>query len=102
MHTNIVVFIVLEMFISFRSYPTRSKGIKCLSSFMVGYLVWLHIVKYYSGFWVYPVLDVLNLPMRILFFVGILAFTLIMYIFGESLNNIIWNKEIKMVNRKSQ
>ncbi|XP_046809560.1 androgen-induced gene 1 protein isoform X2 [Lucilia cuprina] len=100
MHTNIVVFIVLEMFISFRAYPPRAKGIAGLSIFMLCYLVWLHIVKHYSGVWVYPVLEVLQLPQRIVFFVGSLVFTLALYMFGEVMNNIVWSKELKMAQRK--
>ena len=100
MHTNIVVFIVLEMFISFRAYPSRPKGIAGLSVFMLCYLVWLHVVKHYSGVWVYPVLEVLQLPQRIVFFVGSLVFTLALYMFGEVMNNIVWSKELKMAQRK--
>lgn len=100
MHTNIVVFIVLEMFISFRSYPSRFKGLAGLSAFMLAYLVWLHVIKHYSGVWVYPVLEVLQLPQRIVFFIGSLVFTLGLYMFGEVLNNLVWSKELKMAQRK--
>lgn len=100
MHTNIVVFIILEMFTSFRAYPPRSKGITGLSVFMISYLIWIHIVKHYSGVWVYPVLEVLQLPQRIIFFVAVLAFTLCLYLLGEFMNNIIWAKELKLAQRK--
>ncbi|XP_073826631.1 androgen-induced gene 1 protein-like isoform X1 [Musca autumnalis] len=100
MHTNIVVFIVLEMFISFRSYPSRFKGLAGLSAFMLAYLVWLHVIKHYSGVWVYPVLEVLQLPQRIVFFIGSLVFTLGLYMFGEVVNNLVWSKELKMAQRK--
>jgi len=100
MHTNIVVFIILEMFTSFRSYPTRKNGIFTLAIFMGSYLIWLHVIRFYSGFWVYPILEVLNLPLRILFFIVVLAFTISLYFLGEFLNNCIWSKELKLAARK--
>ncbi|XP_013110935.1 androgen-induced gene 1 protein isoform X2 [Stomoxys calcitrans] len=100
MHTNIVVFIVLEMFISFRAYPSRVKGLTGLATFIGAYLVWLHIIKHYSGVWVYPILEVLQFPQRIMFFGGCLGLAVGLYIFGEVLNNLVWSKELKMAQRK--
>jgi len=100
MHTNIVVFIVLEVFTSYRKYPSRTLGLAGLSAFMLSYLAWIHVVKHYSGAWVYPVLEVLAFPQRIVFFIAILIFTLNLYLFGEFLNNIIWSKELKIAQRK--
>ncbi|XP_037911957.1 androgen-induced gene 1 protein-like isoform X1 [Hermetia illucens] len=101
MHTNIMIFIILELFISFRAYPKRRKGLLGLTVFMISYLIWIHVIKYYSGVWVYPVLDVLNFPLRLAFFVLILAITLSLYILGEFLNSRIWAKELKQLSKKS-
>ncbi|XP_030383642.1 androgen-induced gene 1 protein isoform X2 [Scaptodrosophila lebanonensis] len=101
LHTNIMVFIVLELFTSYRAYPKRSKGLTGLAIFMVSYLIWIHIIKHYSGVWVYPVLEVLQLPQRIVFFVAVLGFTFALYLLGEFLNNIVWAKEVKLAKRKS-
>ncbi|XP_014096193.1 androgen-induced gene 1 protein isoform X2 [Bactrocera oleae] len=100
LHTNVVVFMILELFTSFRAYPKRSTGLAGLSAFIVSYLIWLHVVKYYSGFWVYPVLEVLLLPQRIVFFVAVITITLCLYLFGEFMNNIVWEKELKLAQRK--
>ena len=40
MHTNIMVFTVLEMVMTFRRYPKRSDGLKGLLGFMLVYLIW--------------------------------------------------------------
>lgn len=95
MHTNIIVFIILEMCTSFRQYPKRKNGIIGLTLFMAAYLVWIHIIKSVSGVWVYPVLDVLELPQRIIFFIVILAFCLSLYFIGEFVNSKIWTIELK-------
>lgn len=102
MHTNIMVFILLEMFISFRVYPKRSTGLLGLTIFMGSYLIWIHIIKHFSGIWVYPVLDALNFPQRLAFFILILSVTFGLYIVGEFLNNKIWTKELKQASRKTK
>jgi len=100
MHTNILIFIVLEMCVSFRQYPSRRSGCTGLCTFMASYLIWIHIIFYMSGVWVYPVLEVLALPLRICFFVGVFIFSLILYRIGEFFNEIIWVKELKQIRTK--
>ena len=39
----------LTRFILFREYPSRKVGLAGLSLFMISYLVWIHVIKYYSG-----------------------------------------------------
>lgn len=95
MHTNIVVFICVEMCTSFRQYPSRKKGLTGLVIFMAAYLVWIHIIRYASGVWVYPVLEVLDLPQRIVFFIVNLAFGLSFYYLGEFLNKHLWANELR-------
>lgn len=99
MHTNIMIFIVLELFTSFRLYPRRLTGLGGLSIFMASYLVWLHVIKYKANLWVYPILEVLNLPQRIIFFALSLIFSIGLYIFGEFINDQIWVKEIKQATK---
>uniref|UniRef100_A0AAG5DSE1 Androgen-induced 1 n=1 Tax=Anopheles atroparvus TaxID=41427 RepID=A0AAG5DSE1_ANOAO len=97
MHTNIVIFMVLEICTSFRQYPSRRSGLAGLGIFMACYLVWLHVVHHFGGIWVYPVLDVLNFPQRILFFAVSLVFCVGLYLLGEFFNNLIWTKELKQL-----
>jgi FAR-17a/AIG1-like protein len=101
MHTNIMIFIVLELFTSFRSYPKRFHGLAGLSVFMSAYLVWLHVIKYKGGVWVYPILEVLNLPQRIVFFALSLVFSIGLYLFGEFFNEQIWVREIKHASKEA-
>ncbi|XP_072743910.1 androgen-dependent TFPI-regulating protein isoform X1 [Anoplolepis gracilipes] len=93
MHTMIMVTTVFEMIIAPRQYPKRSRGLGILVSFMLVYLVWIHVIYYKSGIWVYPVMDVLTQPLQILFFAVLLTFCIILYIAGETLNNIVWGKK---------
>lgn len=90
---------MLELFTSFRQYPSRKAGVTGLTLFMGAYLIWLHIIKHVSGIWVYPVLDVLAGPLRIVFFIVVMAATSVFYFAGEFLSNMVWTKELKMLKQ---
>ncbi|XP_076675291.1 androgen-induced gene 1 protein isoform X2 [Andrena cerasifolii] len=93
MHTMIMVSTITETLIAPRTYPKRSKGLLGLVMFLLIYLVWVHIIYIKSGVWVYPVMEVLTLPLRILFFATLLAFSTTLYIIGESMDNLVWGNE---------
>ncbi|XP_058449663.1 androgen-induced gene 1 protein-like [Malaya genurostris] len=93
LHTNIVLFMLLEIYTSFRQYPSRKAGLTGILLFGVSYLVWLHVIRQYGGVWVYGVVEVLNLPLRIVFFAIILGLAVGLYLFGELLNKGIWIRE---------
>ncbi|XP_029676434.1 androgen-dependent TFPI-regulating protein-like isoform X2 [Formica exsecta] len=93
MHTMIMVTTVFEMIVAPRQYPKRSRGLGILVGFMLVYLIWMHVIYYKSGIWVYPVMEVLTQPLRILFFAVLLMFCTILYFVGETLNNIVWGNE---------
>lgn len=95
MHTNIVIFILIELATSFRMYPSRNFGLSILCTFMLCYVVWMHVIWFETGMWVYPVLNVFNWPLRILFYVFNLIFVCTFYSVGERLNSAIWSKEIE-------
>lgn len=97
MHTNIMFFIVIELLSTFRAYPARRIGVLSLVAFSAAYMVWLHVVKHYSGNWVYPVLEVLNLPLRIVFFAVTLVLSQSLYFAGEALNRLVWHKELALL-----
>lgn len=97
MHTNIVIFILIEMFATYNSYPARKKGVTLLITFMAVYLVWMHVVYYKTGVWVYPIFEVLNLPLRLCFFIGSLLLATSLYISGEKLNKSIWGNPLQKI-----
>lgn len=90
MHTNIMLFIALELTTTFRRYPARNLSISILSVLMLTYLVWIHVIHAFTSVWVYPVLDVLNLPLRLVFFISLLSMALLLYWVGEKLNGVYW------------
>lgn len=89
----------MELFTSFRRYPSRRAGLTGLSIFMAAYLGWVHVIKYQANIWVYPVLEVLSLPQRVIFFVLCLVFSIGLYLLGEFANQQVWVKEIKQAQK---
>lgn len=95
MHSNIVICIIIELVTSFRMYSTRKMGLSILSIFMLCYVVWIHFIYFKTGSWVYPILSVINWPLRIFFYLFSLGFVFGLYILGESLNRAVWSKEVE-------
>lgn len=91
-HTNIIVFVLLEMFLLHHKFPCRKSALTGQGILMVTYLAWIHVIKYNANVWVYPVLAILNWPQRIAFYVFTLSVPVFLYYLGEFLNNQVWNK----------
>lgn len=53
----------------------------------------IYIIYYKSGVWVYPVLEVLSLPLRIVFFSALITFSIGLYFIGEKVDNLFWGNE---------
>lgn len=92
-HANIGVFIIIEMILIHHNYPSRKSGLIGTGIFMIGYLIWIHYIKYASGHWVYLVLNVFTFVQRNLFFIAIMPLGISFYYVGEYLNKKIWSKE---------
>nr|CAH7751174.1 unnamed protein product [Callosobruchus chinensis] len=95
MHTHIVVTILIEMFLSCCRYPSRKRGLTILTTVMVSYLVWLLVIYFNTGIWVYPILAVLNVPLKAVFFIGNLGVSHMLYMLGEAINKAVWGNEFK-------
>ncbi|KAM3965743.1 androgen-induced gene 1 protein isoform 1-T2 [Aphomia sociella] len=95
MHTNIVVFVFIELVTSFRMYPAKKSAMTILCSFMLCYVIWLHVIYFKTDKWVYPILAVLNWPTRIVFYLISLIVVSSLYIVGEKLNKLVWSKEVE-------
>lgn len=104
LHTNVAIFVSVELVILHREYPTRKEGLCGLMIFMFSYLIWMHVTRYYAGKWAYPIIDQLDLIGKIGFFVFTMSFPVLMYFFGEYLNEKIWNVEriTKQQQRKDE
>jgi len=90
MHTTVLPFLLVEKLIVYHHYPSRSKGIGLTVLLGLTYMLWVFWIAYYAGIWVYPVLQVLSWPGRLLFLGGLWIFMACIYIIGEKLNHALW------------
>lgn len=105
MHSFILPFILIELLLTSRNYPSRKFGVALMVAFTFTYTVVLNIVGVETGSWVYPVLDVMNWPLRIIFFTASIGFGVGMYVVGEKLNSVVsakLSKETKSKSKKKQ
>ncbi|KAH8409614.1 hypothetical protein KR222_011185 [Zaprionus bogoriensis] len=99
-HTNVALLAIMDLFTCFRRYPSRLAGITGNVAFMLLYIIWVHIVRYFSGQWVYPLLEVLPWPMRYVMLGGLVALSLVCYLLGEFVSDIIWAPELKLLQQR--
>lgn len=92
----------MELFVTFRRYPARKIGVTSLAVFMLGYVIWIHVIKHVSGKWVYPILEVLDLPQRIAFMLLSGIFCISFYFVGEYMNNKVWVNEMAKPTKKQK
>uniref|UniRef100_A0A0K8TF02 Androgen-induced gene 1 protein n=2 Tax=Lygus hesperus TaxID=30085 RepID=A0A0K8TF02_LYGHE len=95
-HTNIIIFQLLELVTSPRVYPSNKVGLITLGVFQSSYLIWMHVVYYKSGIWVYPIFKQLTPPFRVLFLAGSVSTCFVFYFIGSFVNWFLWiNKKMK-------
>lgn len=95
LHTNIMVCILIDLVTSFRMYPRKKIGLSILCTFMLSYMVWIHIIYFKTESWVYPILNVINWPLRVIFYLCCLGLVCSLYNIGETLNRTVWSKEVE-------
>ncbi|XP_033727427.1 androgen-induced gene 1 protein-like [Pecten maximus] len=93
MHTTILPFLLVDMYIVYHHFPTRMRGLKILMSFACSYLVWILWVAYHANIWVYPVLQIMAPHERVIFIAVLIALFVSIYLVGEGLNKFLWGKE---------
>ncbi|KAF6212992.1 hypothetical protein GE061_010705 [Apolygus lucorum] len=92
-HTNIIIFQILELVTSPRVYPSNKVGLITLGVFQSTYLIWMHVVYYKSGIWVYPIFKQLTPPFRVLFLAGSVSTCFVFYFIGSFVNWFLWSGE---------
>ncbi|KAI5639623.1 FAR-17a/AIG1-like protein domain-containing protein [Phthorimaea operculella] len=100
MHTTITVFIILESLLSPITYPSRKVGIPLGLVFIIAYVSLLATIFMRSGSLVYPVFDVMTVPMKVGFIASGALLGLFLYFFGE-LFNYLANPKTKESSGKS-
>lgn len=102
MHTNIAIFVALEMIFSYHKYPCYKGMMAGLLTFILSYTAWVHVVKYVSGRWVYGVLDEFDDLGRIGFFAFQNVLPIMIYFGGKFINNLIWKSRLSEVSNEGR
>ncbi|KAL0848884.1 hypothetical protein ABMA28_013286 [Loxostege sticticalis] len=89
MHTFVAAFVLIELLVTRRSYPSRKVGLAAVLLVNVCYITWMHILHDRYGAWVYPVFEVLNLPMRVAFLTCAVLAGFSFYLLGEKLDKLV-------------
>jgi len=94
MHTTVIPLQLGEMFLTRHVYPPRKVGVTITAALTLAYLVWVNVIAFYGGFWVYPVFKVLSPLQRALFMAVCSMGGGLLYLAGEGVNSIVWPKAI--------
>ena len=102
MHTVPAAGQVIECLLNYHIFPKRFAGLATCGSIALVYLIWICIIAYYGGFWVYPVLGVMSAPGRTVFITICAAMAALLYILGEIANSLVWYMWSKFVFAESR
>lgn len=100
MHTFVGVFIIVELLFAARNYPSRKVTVSLTFTFILGYLIYLHLSYLKCGVWIYPLLDVLPWHLRTVFFVLSTLVAMFISIVGEKLDSIVNPKKDNAKHKK--
>jgi hypothetical protein len=100
LHTLISILPIFEMFVSQNEFKRRSTCIKLLLAGLLCYSIWIHIVYFKTGFWVYDIFALFDDIQRQIFFLAMGAVGVGLYFLGEFLNVTIVGKSTKKNQRK--
>ncbi len=78
-----------ELVFGHHERPSKRRGAAATVAFCAIYLSWVVVVAKVGGYWVYPVLEVLNPIQRVAFLVLCSFFSAALYLFGHWTNGII-------------
>ena len=70
----------------------RRLGGSITAGLTLAYLIWVNVIFYFGGFWVYPVFRVLSLGQRAVFMIATSASGGLLYLAGERANKAVWGR----------
>ncbi|KAL0894458.1 hypothetical protein ABMA27_013054 [Loxostege sticticalis] len=98
LHVTNSVFILIEVFVSRITYPTRPVGLALALVFNVSYLYCLVTLRLRTGAWIYPLLELFDVPTTAVCFVITMLLGLSLYVLGEKLSSVPNVKQVNGIN----
>lgn len=91
-HTNVLICSTVEAFTSDCKYPSTKYGISFVVSAFTFYNAWIYYVWREKKYFIYPILDGLNVFQMVGFFTNIYLMATLFYKLGEYINRTMWNR----------
>lgn len=96
-HTIPMLSKFVNLFLVYHDYPSKRIGLMTTVGFFVAYILWIFIIAYFGGFWVYKVLEVLTKFQRSVF-IGVCALIgTALFLAGRQCNKLIWSSYITKI-----
>ncbi|CAH0603464.1 unnamed protein product [Chrysodeixis includens] len=89
MHTSILPFILIELFVSNKNYPKRKNGLTILLCLAGAYSGYIHYLYFRYGIWPYHFLHLLSWTNKIVMTVSSALLGVLYYMVGEKINSLI-------------
>ena len=89
-HTTIGVFVLFEVLLVYHRFPKSGLAACTSFAFNVAYIAWIGWIYGQTKFWVYPILDVLPIPILLLFFAGLMFFSFSLFYLGKHVSSLRW------------
>nr|XP_053628535.1 androgen-induced gene 1 protein-like isoform X2 [Cherax quadricarinatus] len=101
-HTTPLVGVLIELYFVPHIFPRRKTGLGVVAVLGLLYLIWVCVIAYRSGHWVYPILADLPVVGRAVFITIMAMLISSFYILGEVLNKNIWGVELHNKKKKKK
>ncbi|CAI4231006.1 unnamed protein product [Auanema sp. JU1783] len=92
LHTLPLITAIVDTVIWNHGHVAAPKAIKAIGVFATLYIIDIHVVHHISGFWAYPILGDLILPLRAVFIVACMSVLFMNYKITECLHTAIHGK----------
>eukprot|EP00116_Pleurobrachia_bachei_P006376 sb/3466638/ len=101
MHTFLIPIALMELVLYQHDYPSVKGGLMLCTSYTVGYIIWLHVVKHVGGVWAYPIFDMLNSRGQAIF-LGIMVIAMYMIFFLQHFLHQLVHGQLIVTNAASK
>ena len=89
-HSIILPIVLLENYLVDHNRRAQTKTLTLLLTVTLTYGIWVLYLGLAHNYWVYPVLEVLSMPFRLLFILGSLVLFFVLHIIGNILYDMAW------------
>ncbi|VDD96555.1 unnamed protein product, partial [Enterobius vermicularis] len=91
-HTAPLFFISVDTLLTCHQAPKRKTGLLVAAALLAFYFSLLYFVRWYHGYWLYPVFEFFTQSYHLAFILVASALFCSIYIIGDIVNSMLWGK----------